>query len=78
MATETAVVKVTAESSAKPGYKTTEFWLACVAQIMGSLMASGVIESGSSWDKVAGLIILALSSMGYSASRATTKKAAVK
>lgn len=58
----------------KPGWKTTEFWLASAATIIGLVVASGVVESGGTWDKVVGLVAAALTSMGYSASRAGVKK----
>ena len=70
MADETTPV---APAPVKPGYQTTEFWLSAAAVIIGLLLASGVIQSGGTWDKVIGLAAAALSSMGYSASRATTK-----
>jgi len=59
----------------KPGYKTSEFWLSAVASIIGLVMASGAIESGSSYDKAVGLVVTVLAAMGYTASRATVKKA---
>jgi len=71
-----ATVEIEAVKKEKPGWKSTEFVLATLAQLMGILMASGVVESGSTWDKGIGLVVMALSSMGYSASRATVKKAA--
>lgn len=58
----------------KPGWKTTEFWATAAVSIIGLLMTSGVIQSGSSWDKAIGLAAAALASMGYSASRATVKR----
>ena len=60
----------------KPGYKTTEFWLAAVAQLIGLVLASGIIAPESSWDRIAGLATAALATMGYSAARSTVKSAA--
>lgn len=57
----------------KPGYKTTEFWLAAVATIVGLLMSSGLLQTGSTWERVVGLAAAALATMGYSAARARTK-----
>lgn len=59
----------------RPGYKTTEFWLAAIALIAGLLMTAGVLETGSTWEKVAGLVVAALASMGYSAARGRVKAA---
>ena len=61
------------KKTAKPGFKTSEFWLSAAASVVGLVMASGVIESGSQWDKIVGLAVAALASMGYSASRARVK-----
>jgi hypothetical protein len=58
----------------KPGWKTSEFWLASAATLVGLVMASGLIEAGGTWDRIVGLIAAALASMGYSASRASVKK----
>ena len=70
------LVKVVEEVVAKPGWKTTEFWLAGMAQLIGILLMSGVIESGGTFDKAVALVVMALSSMGYSSSRASVKRAA--
>jgi hypothetical protein len=61
----------------KPGFKTTEFWLSTIAIILGVLMTSGAITAGSPWDKGIGLVVAALASMGYSASRANVKTASL-
>ena len=57
----------------KPGWKTTEFWGTAAVTLIGLLMASGAITAGTGWDRAIGLAAAALASMGYSASRATTK-----
>ena len=68
-----ATPAVPATPAVTPGYKTTEFWLSTLATFCGVLMASGVITSGSTFDKGIGLVVAALTSMGYAASRATVK-----
>lgn len=73
-AVKEALVEVEATKK-KTGYKTTEFWLTAAASIVGLIMASGVIETGSHWDKIIGLGVAALASMGYSASRGRVKAA---
>ena len=58
----------------KPGYKTTEFWLATLAVVVGVLMASGAFESGDSVAKALALVASVLASLGYSVSRGMAKK----
>jgi hypothetical protein len=58
----------------KPGYKTTEFWIAAAASILGIVIASGVITPDSAWDRLVGMATMALSSMGYSVSRGVAKR----
>jgi hypothetical protein len=64
----------------KPGYKTTEFWLAAGATICGLLFASGVIsEDGSgAVEKAVAFIAAALASFGYSQARGAAKAAGPK
>ncbi len=59
----------------KPGYKTTEFWLASAATICGILYASGVIspEGSGAVEKAVAFIAAALASLGYSQARGATK-----
>ncbi len=58
----------------KPGYKTTEFWLTTAAMIVGALMASGLIHTGSQADQIIGMAAMVLSKLGYTVSRAMVKK----
>lgn len=60
--------------SAKPGWKTSEFWLSTAATLLGILMASGVVEPLSVWDRAIGLCITVLASLGYTAARAAVKR----
>lgn len=62
-----------ATSKEKPGWQTTEFYVSTLIMLLGALMASGVLESGSFWDKIVGLIMAGLAGMGYTASRAKVK-----
>jgi len=57
----------------KPGYKSTEFWLATAATLCGILYASGLIAPESGGDKVLGLVAGVLASLGYSISRGVAK-----
>lgn len=58
----------------KPGYKTTEFWLSIAAFVLGAVMSSGAITEGSAAERAVGGVIAILATMGYTASRTTTKK----
>jgi hypothetical protein len=60
----------------KPGYKTTEFWLSAAVAVIGLLMSSGVIQTGSNLDKIIGIAASALAALGYSISRGNTKAGA--
>ena len=56
----------------KSGWKTTEFWLALVVTVGGSL---ATYYSEAEWAKVVGIVAAALASAGYGLSRASVKKA---
>jgi hypothetical protein len=58
----------------KPGFKTTEFWLAFAAMVVGAAFASGLFPSESAGDKILGLASLVLTSLGYTVSRTLVKK----
>jgi hypothetical protein len=66
---------------AKPGYKTTEFWSAVITQVLGLLMLLGILEpsQGSSLGggeaQAIGGLMAGLSTLGYSLSRGTAKRA---
>lgn len=57
----------------KPGYRSTEFWLSLAAMLLGALMSSGLIESGSTWDKLVGIGASILGALGYTVSRTLVK-----
>ena len=61
----------------KPGYKTSEFWLASAATICGLLYASGVIspDGTSGVERGIAFVVSALASLGYSNSRGKVKAA---
>ena len=61
---------------AKPGFKTSEFWLTALAVIVGLLIASDVLVplGENHWAvKLVGLVSAALASMGYTAARGKVK-----
>ena len=59
----------------KPGYKTTEFWLALAATAIGASAASGVIPTDGPIAQAIGMIASALVALGYTGARFALKKA---
>ena len=65
----------------KPGWKTTEFWLALAATLIGAVVASGALdELGTDhWiPRVIGIVTSVLSALGYGAIRMGVKNSAAK
>lgn len=62
------------ESTVKPGYKSTEFWLSSIAILVGIVMASGAIVEDSPVAQAIGVAASVLGAMGYSVSRGMAKK----
>jgi len=60
----------------KAGWKTSEFWLSLAAALVGFVLASGILEATSTtWDdRIVGLIVMGLTSIGYTVSRGIAKK----
>jgi len=58
----------------KPGYQTSEFWLATAASIVGLLFAADIFPAESAGTKVLGLAAMVLTSLGYTVSRTMVKK----
>lgn len=57
----------------RPGWKTTEFWLTLAANLAGAALAAGLFPADSTWAKIAGVVVMALATMGYSFSRGKAK-----
>ncbi len=57
----------------KPGYKTTEFWLTAVAQVVSVLVASGIVPTEGPWAQAVALVTGVLATLGYQAGRAKVK-----
>jgi len=70
MADETS----TSAAPAKPGWQTTEFWIHLIVQVCGVVMA--VLPSNSQAVRIAGMVMSAVSALGYGATRASIKNAA--
>ncbi len=58
----------------RPGWKTTEFWLAVAAAAVGFTIASGAFLEGGQIMRGMALIASALASAGYSHSRGQAKQ----
>jgi hypothetical protein len=61
------------ETPPRPGYRTSEYWLALATVIVGALLASGAIGDTTPLGKALAFIASALASAGYSYSRAVVK-----
>jgi hypothetical protein len=79
--TDTPTVRVPAAApagtttpTAKPGWKTSEFWLSSLATVGGILLASGAVAEGTAAAQVVGGIVAVLASLGYTASRTALKR----
>jgi len=60
---------------ARPGYKTTEFWLSLAAVAVGAVQASGIVPNEGIWAQVLGTVTVALVALGYTGARLSIKKA---
>ena len=59
----------------KPGWQTTEFWLSLIAVLVGTAIASGAVEEGTTLYQALAFIAVALTAMGYQVARRQTKAA---
>lgn len=63
----------------KPGWKTTEFWITAIVQLVGLCAAAGVFtpDQAEQWQRVVevagGLVAMVLSNMAYAKSRGQVK-----
>ena len=58
----------------KEGKYTSEFWLTLLAQVLGSLVASGMLPQSHWASQIAGVLLMVLSAAGYTWSRTALKK----
>jgi len=70
------MTEATTTTTVKPGHQTTEFYLSVLVALLGAFMASGLVADGSTAMRIAGMAMATLASLGYTASRASVKKAA--
>ena len=75
--TTTEEVVVTEETTptpaAKPGYKTTEFWMSVAACALGAFLASGALPEENFATQIAGVVLSGLTALGYTVSRFMVK-----
>ena len=62
-----------ADTTLKPGYQTTEFWLSAAATLVGLAIASGIVPTSGTWPQIVGLVTGVLGAMGYTVSRTSVK-----
>lgn len=62
-------------SDVKPGYKTTEFYLAVGAVLVGGVVASGAVPSTGPIGQGVGAVTAVLAALGYTVSRGWAKVA---
>lgn len=62
-----------ANEGAKPGFKSTEFWLSLLATLLGFFMSSGLLPDTHWAIQVTGLAVAALSQLGYTHNRSKLK-----
>lgn len=60
----------------KPGWKTTEFWLMLAAEVIGLLLAAGIVQIGNDTTvgKIVGGAIAVLAALGYTVNRSKLKR----
>lgn len=61
----------------KPGFKTTEFWLALAALVLSSLLLSGALGEGSATERIVALVANVLATAGYTGARLLVKRAEI-
>ena len=59
---------------AKPGYKTSEFWLILLSQIIGAVLSTGLLAPDSVELKIIGAAGAVLTALGYGFMRTMAKK----
>jgi uncharacterized protein (DUF697 family) len=57
----------------RTGLRTTECWLAVAAQLLGTLLATGVLGQGTVAETIAGVAASALAALGYGYGRVRVK-----
>ena len=58
---------------AKPGWKTTDFWLSLGVIVLSATVASGLLASDGIAFKIVSIVTATLTGLGYTAARAKAK-----
>ncbi len=58
----------------KPGWQSTEFWISFLVTIGGLVLASGLLPEGSMAGQIIGSILTIAAQAGYTTSRTLVKK----
>jgi hypothetical protein len=56
---------ITLDPDPVPAYKTSGFWFALAAKLLGALFAAGVLGTGSEPERIAGIAAAVLTALGY-------------
>lgn len=75
-AIDVPVTITTTSVPSKPGWRTTEFYGAWAAKILGALLTSGLLADGSLAMRITGAAVFILAQLGYTWSRTAVKTAA--
>jgi len=67
---------ITQPAAVGSGWRTTEFWLSLLVIVLSSLATSGLIAPDSQAAKLAGVVGIVLTSLGYTAGRVVVKRSA--
>ena len=70
---ELVAARIESTTPAKPGYKTTEFYLSTFATIVGAAISVGLVPTTGPWPKISALVVCLLSSLGYTVTRGMVK-----
>lgn len=68
------IVQPPAAPAIKPGWQTSEAWLAFLAVVLPALITSGLFAASSETAKIVGLACSVLAALGYGANRTSLKK----
>lgn len=65
------------EKSLKAGVKSSEFYMALSAVVLGVIISTGAVDpdGAGTWDKVVGVVCSLLAALGYTVGRSNVKAA---
>lgn len=71
---KTLILDAEDTGAAAPGYKTTEFWVTLLGTVITFIASQNLASEGSIWATVTTAALAVLAALGYTASRAVTKR----